>query len=47
MNNKTVKKGLLPYVFLLSFIILGIFIYNHFDELEIGGEDPSNKIEGA
>jgi hypothetical protein len=33
--------------FLLSFIILGIFIYNHFDELEIGGEDPSNKIEGA
>ena len=33
--------------FLLSFIILGIFIYNHFDELEIGGEDPSNKLEGA
>ena len=27
MNNKTVKKGLLPYVFLLSFIIVCLLIF--------------------
>ena len=32
MNNKTVKKGLLPYVFLLSFIIVCLLIFNTFNK---------------
>ena len=31
MNNKTVKKGLLPYVFLLSFIIICLLVFNNFN----------------
>ena len=31
MNNKTVKKGLLPYVFLLAFIIICLLIFNSFN----------------
>ena len=31
MNNKTVKKGLLPYVFLFVFIVTCLFIFNTFN----------------
>jgi len=30
--NKTVKKGLMPYVFLLSFIIICLFVFNGFNQ---------------
>lgn len=31
MNNKTVKKGLFPYVFLFCFIIVCLLIFNNFN----------------
>ena len=31
MNNKTVKKGLLPYVFLFTFIIICLLIFNTYN----------------
>ena len=31
MNNKTVKRGLFPYVFLLAFIIVCLLIFNSFN----------------
>jgi len=30
--NKTVKKGLFPYIFLLAFIIICLFIFNSFNQ---------------
>jgi len=30
--NKTVKKGLFPYVFLLAFIIICLFLFNGFNQ---------------
>ena len=32
MNNKTVKKGLLPYIFLLLFIIICLLMFNNFNK---------------
>ena len=32
MNNKTVKKGLLPYVFLLTFIIICLLVFNTYNK---------------
>ena len=31
MNNKTVKKGLFPYVFLFCFILVCLLIFNNFN----------------
>jgi len=31
MNNKTVKKGLFPYIFLFCFIIVCLLIFNNFN----------------
>ena len=31
MNNKTVKKGLFPYVFLFCFIIVCLLIFQNFN----------------
>ena len=31
MNNKTVKRGLFPYVFLLIFIIGSLLVFNTFN----------------
>ena len=31
MNNKTVKKGLFPYVFLFCFIIICLLVFNNFN----------------
>ena len=32
MNNKTVKKGLLPYIFLFLFIIICLLMFNNFNK---------------
>ena len=31
MNNKAVKKGLFPYIFLFCFIIVCLLIFNNFN----------------
>ena len=52
MNNKSVKKGLFPYIFLFVFIVVCLFIFNNFNKTvneftydEFIKELNDNKIE--